>query len=391
MIPLEEAQERLLALATPLETEMAGIHEAAGRYLASDILAKRTQPAKDLSAMDGYAVAHATFPGPWQVTGEAAAGSSFNENVAADSAARIFTGAPLPGGTDSILIQENAKADDGKLTPLADVTLEKGQHVRRAGSDFCLGDKIIEAGAKLNAAHIGLATLAGLAEIPVHRKPRIAILSTGDELVPPGQVIGEDQIPASNGVMLAAMLQNLPCEIVENRIVPDDLEQMKAAFKEAKADIIITIGGASVGDHDLVRPALDAVGAELDFWKVAMRPGKPVTAGKLADAVVLGLPGNPVSAYVTAFLFLMPMLRQMSGSKSPFPLKHTAKLEQSLPANGPRANFIRALVRGDSIAPLPSRDSAILTALSAANALIYRPISAAKAEAGNFAEYFALG
>jgi len=390
MISHEEAQARLLALAPALGEETIGVDNAVSRYLASDISALRTQPAKDLSAMDGYALSSASSPGPWKVIGESPAGGSFDGKVAGSEAIRIFTGAPLPAGTDCILIQENALRDGNQLSLAEGITLTHGQHIRKTGSDFSQGDAVIEAGTWLNAAHIGLVAMAGHGNLPVHRVPRIHLLSTGDELVEPGQIIGENQIPASNGLMLAAMLGNQPCIVSAAEIVPDRIEAVEDALRSANADIIVTIGGASVGDHDLVRPALDNIGADIDFIKVAMRPGKPVMAGRLGKRIVIGLPGNPVSAYVTAFLFLLPLIRHLAGSVSPMPVKSRARLKQELPANGQRANFIRARLYGDTIAPLPSKDSAMLAVLSKANALIYRQASAPAAEAGEQVEYFAL-
>ena len=390
MISPEEAQARLLALAPPLGEEIVGLDSAVSRYLASNIAALRTQPAKDLSAMDGYALSAASMPGPWKVIGESPAGGSFDGKVAGSEAVRIFTGAPLPAGTDCILIQENALRDGDQLSLAESITLTHGQHVRKTGSDFSQGDALIEAETCLNAAHIGLAAISGHGSLPVHRVPRVCLLSTGDELVEPGQILGENQIPASNDVMLAAMLENQPCVVTAGGIVPDRIEALENALRSADADIIVTIGGASVGDHDLVRPALDNIGAEMEFFKVAMRPGKPVMAGKLGERVVIGLPGNPVSAYVTAFLFLLPLIRHLAGSKSPMPVKRTARIKQALPANGGRANFIRARLDGDTIAPLPSKDSAMLAVLAKADALIYRQASAPVAGAGEQVEYFAL-
>ena len=390
MISPEEAQARLLALAPPLGEEIVGLDKAVSRYLVSNISALRTQPAKDLSAMDGYALSAASMPGPWKVIGESPAGGSFDGKVAGGEAVRIFTGAPLPAGTDCILIQENALRDGDQLSLAGGITLTRGQHIRKTGSDFSQGDALIEAGTRLNAAHIGLAAISGHGSLPVHRIPRICLLSTGDELVEPGQIVGENQIPASNDVMLAAMLENQPCVVTAGGIVPDRIEALENALRSADADIIVTIGGASVGDHDLVRPALDNIGAEMDFFKVAMRPGKPVMAGRLGERIVIGLPGNPVSAYVTAFLFLLPLIRHFAGSKSPMPVKRTAGLKRALPANGERANFIRACLDGDTIAPLPSKDSAMLAVLAKANALIYRQASAPAAADGEPVEYFEL-
>ncbi len=382
MIPLEEAQQRLLDIAPPLGTRSVPLLDAAGCYLAKDMTARRTQPAKDLSAMDGYAFAHAGFLGPWRVVGESAAGGSFDGAVQAGEAVRIFTGAPLPAGTDTVLIQEEARRDGDALSVIGDITLPKGRHVRIAGSDFGGGETLVAAGTLLNAAQIGLAAMAGHDALCVYHKPRIAIFSTGDELVPPGEIVGENQMPASNDIMLAAMMKMLPCKIASRAIIPDELEATKDALRNASADIIVTIGGASVGDHDLVRPALEAVGANIDFWKVAMRPGKPVMAGMLGEAAILGLPGNPASAYVTAFLFLQPLIRHMAGAPEPRPKAIGAKLDGTLPANGERSNFVRAQLSGGQVTPLPSTDSAVLATLARANALIHRPALATEINAG---------
>ena len=390
MIALEEAQHRLLQLSAPLSEELVDVGCAVGRYLAQEVRAKRTQPTKNLSAMDGYAIAHRDSPGPWRVVGESAAGRAFAGEISQGQAVRIFTGAPVPTGADSVLIQENALREGDILLVRPDTKLTQGQNVRFAGSDFTLGMPLMEAATFLNPAHIALACMAGYSELTVYKKPRIAVFQTGDELVEIGEEIGEDRIPASNGVMLAAMLKSLPCAIVEKRIIPDDLAQIQAAFETVDADIIVTIGGASVGDHDLVKPALEATGASLDFWKVSMRPGKPVIAGKLRDSVVLGLPGNPVSAFVTAFLLLLPLIRHLAGSAVPLPKLKSARIDMRLVANGDRAYFIRAVVDDDRISPLPSVDSAILWSLSQANALIYRPAFAPECASGERANYFAL-
>jgi molybdopterin molybdotransferase len=390
MIALEEAQRRLLQLAAPLSEELVDVGSAVGRYLAKEVRAKRTQPGKNLSAMDGYAFAHGDSPGPWRVVGESAAGAAFGGGIAEGEAVRIFTGAPVPPGADTVLIQENAVREGDILSVRPETKLTQGQNVRLAGSDFTLGMPLIEAATCLNPAHIALACMAGYSQLIVHRKPRIAIFQTGDELVEIGKEIGEDQIPASNGPMLTAMLSQLPCCIVENKIIPDDLAQIQTAFETVDADIIVTIGGASVGDHDLIKPALEAAGASLDFWKVAMRPGKPVIAGKLRGSVVLGLPGNPVSAYVTAFLLLFPLIRHLAGSAAPLPKLKSAKIDTRLAANGDRAYFIRAVVDDGRISILPSADSAILRSLSQANALIYRAAFAPECASGERVNYFAI-
>ncbi len=383
MIDLAEAQARLLALATKTPVETVSLVESAGRWAASDLTALRTQPARDLSAMDGYAIRFAERPGPWRLIGESAAGRAFDGALSPGEAVRIFTGAALPDGTDTILIQEDATATDGIVEMTGEGPPATGAHVRLAGSDFRAGDAILSAGDPITPARIALATLAGHAHIPVHRKPRIALISTGDELRLPGSPDAPDTIPASNAPMLAALLAPV-ATVSDLGIVADDLDTLRNCFDGiADVDIIITTGGASVGDHDLVRPALETAGANLDFWKIAMRPGKPVMAGRLGNAIVLGLPGNPVSAYVTAFLMALPLARHMSGAADPLTKSETAILGSPLPANGPRLDHRRAVLEAGIATPVPSNDSAMLAALASSNALIVRLPNAAAADAGD--------
>jgi molybdopterin molybdotransferase len=251
-----------------------------------------------------------------------------------------------------------------------------GKHIRRAGADFARNAVLISKGEPISPARIALAAMGGHATLPVRRKLRIAIISTGDELVPPGQPTAEDQIPSSNASMLAAMLASLPVDVNDRGILRDDLQALTAEFGACtEADIIVTIGGASVGDHDLVKPALEAAGASLDFWKIAMRPGKPVMAGTLGRAVVLGLPGNPVSAFVTALLLLKPLIAHLSGSDNPLPERIEARLGTPLPANGNRLDHIRGILEGSVATPIGTNDSSMLAALSNSNILIIRDIN----------------
>jgi molybdopterin molybdotransferase len=383
MIELAEAQARLFALKDALACEYVPLHQAVGRWASEDILAKRTQPARDLSAMDGYAIHSKDAPGPWRVVGESAAGRLFAGEVGAGEAVRIFTGAVVPKGGDCILIQENATCD-GDLLMLKDKAPSAGKHIRRAGGDFFEGSVLISKGEVFTPARIGLAAMGGHATLPVRRKLRVALVSTGDELVAPGEACAEDQIPSSNAAMLAAMLANLPVEIDDRGIVRDELAALTAEFGRcADADIIVSIGGASVGDHDLVRPALEATGATIDFWKIAMRPGKPVMAGTLGNAVVLGLPGNPVSAFVTAFLLLKPLVAYLSGARTPLPQRIEAKLGAPLPANGDRLDHIRGILTGSIATTAGANDSSMLGSLSVSNILIIRDINAPAVAAGD--------
>jgi molybdopterin molybdotransferase len=391
MIGVEEAQSRLLALASPLPAIEVSIEQAIGHYLAEDVVAKRTQPATDLSAMDGYAIRFGDLPGPWTLIGESAAGRPFGGQVGAGEAARIFTGAHVPHGADCILVQEEASHAGALLTLSGEGPPRVGAHIRRKGGDFSEGDRLLKAGTRLNAGVISAAVMAGYGTLAVGGRPRISIIASGDELLPPGQICDSNHIPSSNSVMLAAMLAGVPC-IVDNRgIVADNLTDLEAALRACEgSDIIVTSGGASVGDHDLIQPALRNVGAKIDFWKVAMRPGKPVMAGRLGRSVVLGLPGNPSSAFVTAFLFLLPLVRHLTGCKEPLPRVFAAPLGCDLPAGGTRTDYFRAKLVNGVISIFNRQDSAMLSPLSQANALLINPANASARSAGSPAQYLPL-
>jgi molybdopterin molybdotransferase len=390
VISLVEAQARLIALAKPVSSETVPLTQANGRWLASNITALRTQPARDLSAMDGYAV-RASSQLSWQVIGESAAGRPFAGQVCEGEAVRIFTGAALPVGGDSIIIQENVTREGDLITLSDDASPEAGKHVRARGTDFDAGEELIAAGTRLNAAKIALAAMAGHGSAQVRRPVRIAMISSGDELVSPGTQTDDDHIPATNALMIAAMLEGWPVEINDIGIVADTLDALKEALQvAATADIIVTSGGASVGDHDLVRPALLAAGASLDFWKVAMRPGKPLMAGQLGDSLVIGLPGNPVSAFVTAILFLKPAVAALSGATEALPLTIGAILGAAMPAVGTRTDHIRACFAENRLFPVGIDDSAILKGLASANALIVREASAPPANVGDFVQFIPL-
>ena len=390
MITPDEALDRLLELASPVTVETVPLLEAAGRWSAEPVSALRTQPSRDLSGMDGYAIRHCDLPGPWQVTGEAAAGNSFAGTLDAGEAARISTGAALPPGADTIIIQEDVDREEAAITLTGDMP-EHGQHVRARGCDFVAEQIIIERGARLTPARIALAASAGHAALLVRRRVRVAIVATGDELIAIGEDGPDDRLPASNSVMLATMLANLPVEIIDCGIVGDDREALSTAFAEAAAgcDILVTTGGASVGDHDLVRPALIDAGGEIDFWKIAMRPGKPLLAGRLGEAVMLGLPGNPVSAFVTAMLFLKPLIAHMSGARDPSIKRMRVRLGCDLAAGGERAEYIRACWVGGAVCAL-DRDSGMLVPLAAAEALIVRPAHAPAGKIGDEIEIITL-
>lgn len=390
LLPVDEALERILDGVKPLGEEMVPLARADGRILARPLPALRTQPPFDASAMDGYAVRSADLdavPAVLAIIGDAVAGRRFSGQVAAGQAVRIFTGAPVPHGADAILIQENARpAGAGRIEALAGVG--PGRHIRRAGLDFAEGDPVLAEGKPLNAPMIGLAAAAGHALLPVARRPLVAVLSTGDELVPPGAPCGPDQIVASNGFAVAALARSEGATVRDLGIVGDDRAAIADAVHDAQkagADILVTLGGASVGEHDLVRAALADAGLALDFWKIAMRPGKPLMFGRLAAMRVLGLPGNPVSSLVCAHLFLRPLIARL-GRRPHAPDLRGAILTAPLRANDERRDYIRASVAagpdGLLATPFPLQDSSMLTTLAAANALIVREPAAAAAAAG---------
>jgi molybdopterin molybdotransferase len=392
MISVDEAQARLLALVTPLPPVERDLMQAVRHYLHAPLMAMRTQPAADLSAMDGYAIAVQDFPGPWRVIGESAAGHPFAGDLQRGEAVRIFTGAYVPQNADSVLIQENAARDGDMLNATLDHPPVFGANIRRLGGDFHAGDAVLPKGTYLDAGAIAVAAMAGHGRLMVGGVPRIAIAATGDELVPAGSAIGPAQIPCSNSPMLQAMLAGLPCDVRDAGILPDDLTALETSLSALceQVDIIVTTGGASVGDHDLVQTALMNIGAQMDFWKVAMRPGKPLMAGKVGNTVVLGLPGNPSSAFVTAFLFLLPLIRHMAGCNAPLPAYFEAATATDLPAGGERAEYMRATVEGGHITPFMTQDSGLTRNLSQANALLVQHPNVPPRAKGSVVQYMRL-
>ena len=391
MIPIEEAQARLLAIASPLPPQILPLDLAVGHYLAEDIITKRSQPAADLSAMDGYAIRFADLPGPFDVIGESAAGRPYSGRIEVRQAVRIFTGAHVPGGGDTILIQEDASVADPRLLLSAEGPGTIGKHIRPAGADFCLGDTLLARGAKLTPGAIAAAAMGGFGQLAVGSMPKIAIIASGDELMPPGEMCDAAHIPSSNNVMLVAMLRSLPCEVHDKGIVDDDLNKLTAAFANTTSfDVVITSGGASVGDHDQVQAALVAAGAEIAFWRVAIRPGQPIMAGRLGKTLVLGLPGNPSSAFVTAFLFLLPLVRYLAGSNAPLPLVHLAPVGIDIKAVDNRAEYMRARLENGIITPFGRQDSGMVSPLVEADALLIRPAFAPPLQIGELAPYMAL-
>lgn len=378
MIGFEEAQARILALGAPVATEQVWLDTARGRWAAGDIRARRSQPEGALSSMDGYAICHADLPGPWRITGESAAGHPFARAICANEAVRIFTGALLPEGTDTVLIQESAARDGDRLTLSGDAP-GAGQWVRPRAADFSEDEIVIARGQRLTPARIALAALAGVREVAVHRRVTLALASTGDEL--------GTALPDSNSPMLAALLADLPVQFTPSPPIPDNHDALAAFFGSARHhDVILTTGGASVGDHDLVGPVLRAAGADIAFWKVAMRPGKPVMAGRLGDAIILALPGNPVSAFVTAHLFVRPLIAHLSGAAEALPRQIAATLGAPLPAVGIRTDFVRMKWVGGALVSARPGDSGALFPLAEAEALAIRPAGAPAAEAGETIE-----
>ena len=392
LLPVEEAQARLLALRIPLSSEKISFSECVGRYTSDDILAQRDQPAAPLSAMDGYAIRFADLPGPWTITGESAAGTAPGRTVGAGEAMRIFTGAMLPDGADTVIVQEDVSANGAALVLSGDGPGARGRHVRARASDFAAGDCLLPAGTRLTPGAIAAAAMSGAGQLVVGRSPRVAILTTGDELVQAGRNLAPGQIPDSNSPMLAAMLVGEPAVVSLPHHVRDDRAILAKLLKELvrRHDVIVTVGGASVGDHDHVRGALEDAGGTIDFWKLAMRPGKPLIAGTIGDAVLLGLPGNPSSALVTATLFLLPLVRHLAGASAPLPAIHQAPLAIALDGGGARRDYLRARLESGRLTPLIGQDSGRTSPLAAANALLIREIGAPVRDVGAMADYIVI-
>lgn len=390
LLPVADALARVLAEIPPPAEEIVPVTEAAGRVLARDLAATLTQPPFAASAMDGYAVfgSNASVEGDrWKVIGESAAGHAFAGELGPGEAVRIFTGAPVPAGAGTVVIQENVSRDADTITAIRRTA--GGANIRHAGNDFAEGDVLLARGRRLDAHTATLAAAMGYGEIPVARRPVVALLATGDELVAPGTRPGPDQIVSSNPVGLAALVAEAGGVPRLLGIAPDRLDALTACIRDARdADILVTIGGASVGDHDLVGRALQAEGLDLAFWKIALRPGKPLMFGRLGATRVLGLPGNPVSALVTARVFLMPLIAALLGEARDAGPGETAILTRPLEANGPRLHLMRAtLGRNDAgaltVTPLGSQDSSLLHALARADCLIRRTPDAPASAAGD--------
>lgn len=392
LLPVEDAQARLFALRGALSPENIPFSEAFGRYLSDDVIAQRDQPAAPLSAMDGYAIRFSDLPGPWTVVGEVAAGAAPDRAVGAGQAMRIFTGAMLPDGADTVIVQEDVSVDGAALTLTGDGPGTRGRHIRAQATDFAGGDCLLSTGTRLTPGAIAAAAMSGAGQLAVGRRPRVAILTTGDELVQAGRPLTMGQIPDSNSPMLMAMLASEPAEVSLPHHIRDDRETLAKVLKELarRHDVIVTVGGASVGDHDHVRGALTDAGGLLDFWKIAMRPGKPLIAGTIGEAVLLGLPGNPSSAFVTATLFLLPLVRHLAGAHNPLPPVQQAPLAAPLPAGGPRRDYLRARLDAGQLTPLIGQESGMTLPLASANALLIRNIDAPPRASGDIADYIVI-
>lgn len=373
MISVTEALAHLFDLVEPLPEESVGLTEAAQRVLARDVSTTLTQPPFPASAMDGYAIAGGVpeLGARFEVIGEAAAGHASDKTVGHGHAVRIFTGAVVPEGADRVIIQEDVSRDDDTIT----VTQEPGSgtHIRPAGGDFTPGSKI-DAPKRLTPSDIALLAAMNVPKVPVAQKPEVAIIATGDELVMPGETPQPGQIIASNCFGLKALLEATGASVRLLPIARDNLGSLRTAFEMTKGShLILTIGGASVGDHDLVADAAAEMGLKKSFYKVAMRPGKPLMAGKLGDCAMIGLPGNPVSAMVCGEIFVRPVIEKMLGLPPEPRRRMEARLAKPLPENGPREHYMRAEVIDRQATVFDRQDSSLLTVLSRANALVVRP------------------
>jgi molybdopterin molybdotransferase len=398
LIPVADALAAVLEGARALNEENVALDHAHRRVLARDLAARRTQPPEPMSAMDGYAVraADATRGAKLSVIGEVAAGRPFGRAISSGEAARIFTGGVIPAGADAVVIQEDAVREGA--TVIINEAAAVGRHVRPAGVDFREGDRLLRAGRRLSDRDLSLAAAMNYPVLPVHRRPKVALLATGDELVMPGGTLASGQIVYSNGYALLPLMRAEGADATDLGIAADTLESTVSGIRrarEAGADVLVTTGGASVGDHDLVQQALRDEGTTMAFWKIAMRPGKPMMHGRLGDMRVVGLPGNPVSSYVCCFLFAVPLIRALSGRHDIPHVREPAILGRDLDANDQREDYLRASLgrRGDGTlvaTPVSRQDSSLLGHLAGAQALLIRPPHAPAASAGEMCEVIRL-
>ncbi len=391
LMPVADALAVILAGAEPLPDEMIALDQAFHRVLARDVAARRTQPPQAMSAMDGYAVRAAdaeSAQARLTVIGEVAAGRPFERAVGAGEAVRIFTGGVIPDGADAVVIQEDTVADGSSITVTEAAV--KGRHIRPAGVDFRQGDVLLSAGSPLTDRDLSLAASMNYPELAVCRRPKVALLATGDELVMPGNDPGPGQIVYSNGYALRALARTEGAETVDLGIAADTIEATTSGIRRARdlgADILVTTGGASVGDHDLVKQSLEAEGVAMAFWRIAMRPGKPMMHGRLGPMRVIGVPGNPVSSYVCTLLFVVPLIRALSGRRAVHNVREGAVLGRDIAANDQREDYLRARLEkradGTFVAtPVNHQDSSLLANLSASHALVIRAPFAPAARAG---------
>jgi len=399
LMPVAEALQRVLADAKPLPAEMAPLADALGRVLTEDVSALRTQPPAAVSAMDGYAVRGSDIahtPVTLKLIGEVAAGHPFEGSVGPGEAARIFTGGVMPEGSDTVVIQELVTSDGQTVS--IQKSAAKGRNVRAQGIDFANGQLLLRKGTRLSGRDLMLAAAMNYPGLRVHRQPKVAVLGTGDELVSPGSKLGLGEIVYSNGFALTALARSEGGTVLDLGIARDRIEDITAGVRRARkwgADVLVTTGGASVGEHDLVQRALASEGLDLSFWRVALRPGRPMMHGRLGGMQVLGLPGNPVSSYVCAYLFLVPLIRRLAGLHD---FEHTparAQLGRDLPANDERADYLRATLEdgpdGPVATPLPDQDSSLMAPLAKAGCLLIREPRAPAASAGSDCVILKLG
>jgi molybdopterin molybdotransferase len=391
LLGVDDARARMLAEISALPAERVALRASIGRLLAEDVTAARDQPPFDASAMDGWALRSADAPGTLAIVGESAAGHGYEGKVGPGQAVRIFTGAAIPAGADTIVIQEDAQREGDRVTVPASPA---GDSVRPRGGDFRAGASLLSAGTRIDPWRLSLAASAGRAEIAVHARPRVAIVSTGEEIVEAPVAPGPYQIYDSGAPALAAMVEGWGGQAAKLKPVRDELEAVIEALRGAEADLIVTVGGASVGDHDLVRAAGEALGLSLKVASVKVRPGKPTFFGVLADGRrMLGLPGNPASAFVCAELFLRPIVMKMQGGDENLPMT-SAKLAEPMKANGPREHWMRARLSVEAgellVRPYRDQDSSLVTVFAAADALLRRPADAPALSAGDVVEVLPL-
>jgi molybdopterin molybdotransferase len=391
LLGVDDARARMLAEISALPAERVALRASVGRVLAEDVTAARDQPPFDASAMDGWALRSADAPGTLAIVGESAAGHGYEGEIGPGQAVRIFTGAAIPAGADTIVIQEDAQREGDRVTVPASPA---GDSVRPRGGDFRAGASLLSAGTRIDPWRLSLAASAGRAEIAVHALPRVAIVSTGEEIVEAPAAPGPYQIYDSGAPALAAMVEGWGGQAAKLKPVRDELEAVIEALRGAEADLIVTVGGASVGDHDLVRAAGEALGLSLKVASVKVRPGKPTFFGVLADGRrMLGLPGNPASAFVCAELFLRPIVMKMQGGGENLPMT-SAKLAEPMKANGPREHWMRARLSVEAgellVRPYRDQDSSLVTVFAAADALLRRPADAPALSAGDVVEVLPL-